>query len=361
MKNFYDILGVKENATQDEIKKVFRGLAMQYHPDRNPNNPEAEAKFKEVNEAYETLGDENKRKHYDNMRNGASRYGGMDEFLHDIFGGFRRQNEQHLGQDVKMTISCSLVDSVNGCRKKVDTRQSSVCDKCHGTGCRTGINKATCSTCKGRGKVVVVQNYGGNIMMQSEKICDRCAGAGTFVPPHDRCSSCSDGLVYEQTSFEFDLPAGFVFGTTIRISGKGLHKNSKSNRGDLYLQVIPEDHKIFRLDNNLNVLMELYITTAESVLGKTIVVPTIDGKMEVTIPAGVGENYAIAIPNVGVYAKNSGRTQQVLLVKIETTKANEQIKNCAEHLLSLEDVSTNPSTFANRNRIDEILKEKING
>ena len=361
MKNFYEILGVDENATQDEIKKTFRSAAMKYHPDRNPDNSEAEAKFKEVNEAYETLGDENKRKHYDHMRRNPRGFGGMDDFLHDIFGGFRNQPQQHVGQDVKMTISCSLIDSLRGCRKRINVRQSNVCQKCTGTGCKTGRTKTTCPTCKGRGKVVVSQNYGANVIMQSEKICDRCAGAGTHVSLQDRCELCNDGLTYEQVDFEFDLPAGYVFGTTVRIAGKGLHKNSKTNKGDLYLQIIPEEHKIFKLDNNLNVVMDLYITSGEAILGKKILLPTIDASIEVQIPPGVGENYVVSIPNAGVSFRNGARTQQLVFVHIETPQLNDKVKELAEQMLAIQNVQTNPNTMKNRTIIDEYFKERSNG
>lgn len=363
MKNFYEILGVSEEASADEIKNSYRKLAMQYHPDRNPNNAAAEEKFKEVNEAYETLSDSAKKQNYDHVRKyGNQPFGGFSDFMQDIFGhNFRRQhvhvNDQ--GQDIQMQIKCTYKESITGVTKKIKLQSSSVCGVCDGSGNKYGksqqnSNMSRCVECNGFGRVVKSKSMGQNIMMQTEIVCPRCSGSGKYVHPNDRCKNCNDGLVYIDGQLDIVIPPKIVYGTSLRIMGHGLHRSAKSRKGDLYLQVLPDEDEFYKLDNNLNLHLDLSITMTEAILGTKITIPTIDDKKQIIVPAGVEHGHQIVLHNQGVYGKH-GRNSLLINIRIETPKMNDNLKNQAEILKQYENSETNPATFKMREKMNTCL------
>jgi molecular chaperone DnaJ len=359
MKNYYEILGLKEGATEDEIKKSYRSLAMKYHPDRNQGDPNAETKFKEVNEAYEILSDRNKRSQYDNSRNG---FGGpnVNDFFRDIFNShFNKQSHDPSGQDVTITAGCSLRESLHGTTKTVNLQSSEVCKTCSGTGCKKDKQKVSCSKCRGTGKVVVVQNIGANQMMQTVTICNECLGSGSYIPQDHKCSDCKDGIKYTSVNYSYDLPPKFVFGTTLKLQGKGLHRTAKGRKGDCYIQIMPDKHEFFAIDQNMNIVMNLYITSLEAILGTQVMIANIDDKpLTIDIPAGVKHGYMIGIYNEGIYKKGGARSDLIVIINVETNKMDEKSTEILKDLLSKETADTNPETFKMREKIKTLINKE---
>lgn len=364
MKNYYDILGVKEDASDDDIKRTFRKLAMQYHPDRNQGDASAEEKFKEINEAYETLSDKNKKANYDDARNGFGfGQGNVNDFFRDIFNShfnrdFNRQSHDVSGQDVTVSVRCTLHESVTGANKIISLQTSDICKNCNGTGCKKDKQKNSCLKCRGSGKIVVVQKIGPNQTMQTVTICPDCRGVGKYVAPENKCVDCKDGIVYGSMDYTFDIPAKFVFGTTIRLQGKGLLKNASGQKGDCYVQIIPDDHILYKIDQNLNIVLNLFITSTEAITGVKINIPNVENKpLMVDVPAGVPHGYMIGIYDQGVYKKNGKRSDFVVIINIETSKYDKKHEQLIEQLRSLENSKTNPDAFKLREKINSELQK----
>lgn len=364
MKNYYEILGVKENATDDEIKKTFRQLAMKYHPDRNPGDSNAETKFKEINEAYEVLSDKNKKNQYDNSRNGFGfGHANVNDFFRDIFNShfnrdFNRQTHDVSGQDVNISVKCTLAESIYGANKVITLKTSEVCNHCSGTGCKKNKTKTTCRRCNGSGKNVVVQTIGPNQTMQTVTVCSECRGAGKFIAREDKCSNCTDGLIYGNSSFTFDIPPKFVFGTTVRLAGKGLHKNPQSVKGDCYVQIVPDPHQIYQIDQNLNLIINLYITSIEAIIGVHTDIPSLDNKaISIDIPAGVHNGYMKNLQEQGLYRKNGRRSDIIIIVNVETSNFGDMHREMLQNLKAKENYDTNPETLGLREKIDKLIQK----
>ncbi|SFV33162.1 molecular chaperone DnaJ [Thermoflavifilum thermophilum] len=325
-RDYYEVLGVSRNATQDEIKKAYRKIALQYHPDRNPGNKEAEEKFKEAAEAYEVLSDPEKRAQYDRfghagMRGGFSG-GGMrmedifsqfsDIFGDDIFGSFfggstRTRSSSHRqtgtrGSNLRIKVRLTYEEMANGVQKKIKVKKYVPCDVCGGSGAKDKGSFQTCSTCGGSGQVRrVTQTFLGQ--MQTVMTCPTCNGEGTVIT--SRCSNCKGtGRVYGEETIYVDIPAGVQEGMQLSMSGKGNAGEHGGLAGDLLIVVEEEPHPYLHREG-LNVAYDLYISFPEAVFGTTVEVPTIDGKAKIKIPPGTQSGKIFRLKGKGFPSLNS--------------------------------------------------------
>ncbi|MES3041456.1 MAG: molecular chaperone DnaJ [Pseudomonadota bacterium] len=308
-RDFYEVLGVAKNATDDEMKKAYRRLAMKFHPDRNPDNKEAEEKFKEANEAYETLTNADKRAAYDRYGHagvdpsmggggGAGGAGFGDIFgdvFGDIFGGGGRGGQQrsNRGADLGYTMELDLEEAVRGTKAQIRVPTQVECEPCDGTGAKKGTSATPCRTCNGSGQVRVQQGF--FVMSQT---CPSCHGRGKVIP--SPCSSChGEGRVRKQKTLEVKIPAGVDTGDRIRLTGEGEAGAHGGQSGDLYVQVSVRDHRIFKRDG-ADLYCEVPIDFTVAALGGEIEVPTLDGRLKLRIPDGTQTGKLFRLKGKGV-------------------------------------------------------------
>ena len=341
-RDYYDILGVGKSADATEIKKAYRKLAMKYHPDKNPGDKEAEEKFKEINEAYEVLSYETKRKNYDQFGHegvngqgfggaggfGGQGFGGFDDIFGDIFGdmfggGFgggsrpRRRGPER-GADIKQRINISFEEAAFGKKVQVKINRSEECDACHGSGAKPGTSKKTCPTCNGSGQVQSVQRTPfGNIA--STRTCSTCNGEGEVID--SPCSKChGKGSIRKTKTIEVDIPAGIDEGQMIKLGGQGELGTRGGPRGDLYIEVNVKPHQLFTREG-YDVYLEMPITFAQATLGERIQVPTLDGKVEYEIPEGTQTGTVFRLKGKGIPKLRSNvRGDQYVKVTVEIPK-----------------------------------------
>ena len=359
-RDYYDVLGVDKSASDAEIKSAFRKLAKKYHPDLNKEADAAE-KFKEVQEAYDVLSDESKRKTYDQFGHAAfdqgaggnsyGNYGGFSGFdtsgfgfddidLGDIlnaafgggFGSRRRSNKPQKGEDVLYRMNISFKDAVFGSKKDITIDLTENCDTCNGHG---GFNETTCSECNGTGKITRQQNSLFGAFMSSST-CSNCNGTGkTFK---ERCTDCKGkGVVKKRKNITVTIPEGVDTGTQIRIKGKGEAGINGGPNGDIYVEFRVEDDEVFTRDNN-DLYMQLPITITDAVLGTEMDVPTLNGNILLTIPAGSQNNDKLRIKGKGVPYLNSSKVGDLYIVLnvIVPTKLDRKQKKLFEELRDTE-------------------------
>src|SRR6056300_127705 len=296
-KDFYEILGVQKNASDDEIKKSYRKLAMKYHPDRNKDDKESERKFKEVSAAYEILKDSEKRSAYDQYGHDAFRQGGMgggqgfgdfgggfsdifEEFFGGGFGGQSRERGPQRGNDLRYNMSVSLQEAYSGKKSQIRIPSYEGCDLCSATGSADKSGPSTCSTCGGQGKVRSTQGF-----FSIERPCPTCGGEGSSIK--NPCLKCSGtGQVKKQKTISVTIPAGVDTGTRIRISGEGEPGQRGAGNGDLYIFVEVQKDKLFEREEE-NIFCQIPISITTDILGGDVEVPTIEGKKaRLNIPPG---------------------------------------------------------------------------
>ncbi len=326
MADFYDLLGVDRRASQDDIKKAYRKLARELHPDANPGNAAAEAKFKQVAEAYEVLSDPDKRSNYDRFGS-ANGPGGGDPFggggFGDIFdaffnmgggGGGRATNTR--GADLQVVAELTLEDTVRGKAKAVTVTTAIACETCDATGAAPGAEVNQCLQCAGTGQVRQVrQSILGQMVTTSA--CPRCAGEGRVVS--ETCHSCNgEGRQVKEQTYTVDIPAGVAHGTTLRLSGRGAVGPRGGASGDLYVEVRVARHPVFTRDGD-DLHAELHVAATQAALGATISFDTIDGPVEVEVPAGTTTGQTFVIREHGVpRLRGRGRGAVVLSVVVDT-------------------------------------------
>ena len=293
-RDFYEILGVNRDASDDEIKKAYRKLAMKYHPDRNPDNPSAEDKFKEAKEAYEILSDSQKRAAYDQYGHagvdpqagmGGGGFGGggfADAFggiFDEIFGGRGGGSRSNIyrGADLRYNLEITLEQAAHGTETKIRIPTMEECDGCHGSGAKPGTQPKTCPTCNGSGQVRLQQGF-----FSIQQTCHKCHGTGRFIA--DPCTKCSGaGRIKQHKTLAVKIPAGVDEGDRIRLAGEGEHGVNGGPPGDLYVQIHLKQHAVFQRDHNdLHCEMPISFTTAA--LGGEIEIPTLDGAASIKIP-----------------------------------------------------------------------------
>ncbi|GAB7127388.1 molecular chaperone DnaJ [Silvimonas sp. JCM 19000] len=312
-KDFYEALGVNRDASDDDIKKAFRKLAMKYHPDRNPDNKESEEKFKEVKEAYEILSDPQKRQAYDQyghagvdpqagMGAGGAGFGGFADAFSDIFGdifggqqggGRGGRNNVYRGADLRYNMEITLEEAARGVERQIKIPSHDECGTCHGTGAKPGTEAKTCHTCAGQGQVRVSQGF-----FSIQQTCPTCHGSGKYIP--DPCRTChGSGRVQTNKTLAVKIPAGVDEGDRIRLSGEGEAGVNGGPHGDLYVVIHIRQHNVFeREGNDLHCEMPISITAAA--LGGEIEIPTLDGKARITIPAGTQSGQVFRLRGKGI-------------------------------------------------------------
>ena len=341
-RDYYDVLGVSKSASEAEIKKAYRKLAKENHPDLHPGDKEAEARFKEINEAYEVLSDADKKARYDQFGHagvdpnfgaggGYGGYGGGGfDFgdLGDIFGSFfgggfggRQQanpNAPQRGESVRMSISIGFEEAAFGCEKAVTVDRYEVCETCHGNGCEPGTTPEVCPNCHGTGMVQQRRQTPMGIFATSAP-CSRCGGKGKII--HQPCKDChGTGQIRRRKTIQVSIPAGIDNGQTISIRGQGHAGRNGGQSGDLLITVTVRPHELFRREGT-SVLCEAPITFAQAVLGAELEIPTIDGKVKYTLPEGTQSGTTFRLKGKGIPALNGrGRGDQYVTVYIETPK-----------------------------------------
>ena len=338
-RDYYEVLGVDKSASDDDIKKAYRKLAMKYHPDRNPNDSEAEQKFKEVGEAYSVLSDPEKKSKYDQFGHSAFDgsggygqggfsgfdFGGFD--MGDIFSSFfgggsssrqSRANAPIPGDDIGMRVMISFEEAVFGCKKEIKYARIQKCDDCSGTGAQKGTSPESCSKCGGSGQVRVQQRTAFGIM-QSTRACPDCNGTGKFIKTP--CENCrGKGYVKVNKKLDVTIPAGIDDGQRIALRGQGNDGRNGGAAGDLIIEINVRPHAIFERDG-LDVYAEVPITFAEAGLGATIKIPTLEGEMDLNIPEGTQTGTTFTVKNKGINAVNSKvRGHLYIKVTVETPK-----------------------------------------
>lgn len=328
-RDYYEVLDVSKTASAEEIKKAYRKKAIQYHPDKNPDNKEAEEKFKEAAEAYEVLSDENKRAQYDRFGHAApGGFGGhsgggfsMDDIFSqfgDIFGGFgggfggSRGGGQRVnrGSDLRVRVKLTLKEVLEGVEKKIKVNKYVACSHCSGTGADNGTAYETCSTCKGSGSTIrVVNTILGQ--MQTQAACTACGGEGKKITK--KCSHCNgEGVLREDEVISINIPAGVAEGMQLSMSGKGNAARHGGIPGDLLIVVEEEPHPELFRDGN-DVVYNLLLSVSTAAIGGSVVVPTIDGKVKVTIDPGTQPGKVLRLKNKGLPSVNRYGTGDLLI------------------------------------------------
>ena len=335
-RDYYEVLGVSKSASIDDIRKAYRKMAMQYHPDRNPDDKSAEEKFKEAAEAYEVLNDADKRARYDRYGHagvdpnmGGGGFGGgmtMDDifsqfgniFGEEFFGGGRQQRGER-GSNLRIKVSLSLEEIAKGVAKKIKVRKQVSCSQCNGSGAKDAGSVSTCSTCRGAGVVRQVRStFMGQV--HTTTTCPSCQGSGQTVTAN--CSKCrGDGRVYEEETIEIEIPAGVEEGMQLSMRGKGNAGRMGGAAGDLFITIEEKPHTFLQRDG-MNLVHDLYLNFADAAIGASVEVPTLEGKVKIKIPAGTQAGKILRLKDKGlpsVQNKHS-RGDQLILVNVWTPK-----------------------------------------
>lgn len=353
-RDYYEVLGVSKDADDAALKKAYRVLAKKYHPDANPGDKQAEAAFKEINEAYSVLSDPKKRAQYDQFghaafdpRMGGGSGGGFYEgnaadfgdIFGDLFGGGdifgsffggggrgaqRAANAPMRGANVHATVRLSFEEAVFGCKKKITIDYKEECETCKGSGAKPGTSPETCPTCKGQGKIVKTSRTAFGTM-QNVQVCPNCHGSGKIVK--EKCTSCN-GTGYKRVrkSFEVSIPAGIDNGLSVRMPQGGEPGVNGGERGDLLVECIVSPHPIFKRQES-NIFSTVPISFATAALGGTIRINTVDGEVEYTVKAGTQTDTRVRLAGKGVPSLRNPKVRgdhYVTLVVEVPTKLNEQ-------------------------------------
>ena len=367
-KDYYEILGVKKSASAEEIKKAYRELAHKHHPDKQGGN---EQKFKEINEAYQTLGSAEKRKQYDQFGQSfsgtgpggmnwqdfakANSQGGFDfsqgfgnanfdfgdasdieDLFSGIFGGGssrRQRGRASRGQDLEVELSISFEEAVFGVKKKIIIEKNIICSDCHGQGAKKGSKVETCSHCQGQGQIeTVVRSFFG--MVRQRQVCPACQGEGKIFK--DKCSTCQGaGIVRKREEIPIEVPAGADNGTTLKLSGQGEEVGKGKQAGDLYIHLRVEKSKKF-IRQGADIHQQISINLTQAALGDKVKIETLDGQVNLKIPSGLQSGTILKLSGQGVpYLQKRGRGDHLVKVIVEIPKSlTRQQKKLLEELQS---------------------------
>ena len=341
-RDYYEVLGVSKGASDDEIKKAYRKLAKKYHPDMNPGDKEAEAKFKEVNEAYSILSDSEKRARYDQFGHAGvdpnygaggpgGGFGGFDMGdidLGDIFGSFfgggfggfggsatSRRNGPQKGESLRASLTISFEEAAFGCEKEINLNRTEECEACHGSGAEPGTTAETCPDCRGTGVVRVQQRTGG-FAFSSTAPCTRCRGTGKII--HTPCKACGgNGSVKKTKRVTVSIPAGIDEGQAVSLRGQGNAGKNGGPSGDLIVGIHIRPHPQFQRDGT-TVLYEQPVTFYQAVMGAELEIPTIDGKVKYNLPAGTQTGTTFRLRGKGIpELRGRGRGDQYVTIRIQ--------------------------------------------
>ena len=339
-RDYYEVLGVSKGASEDEIKKAYRKLAKKYHPDMNPGDKEAEAKFKEVNEAYSILSDPEKKSRYDqfghagvdpNYAGGGGGFGGFDMGdldLGDIFGSFfgggfggfgggssARRNSPQKGENLRANLTISFAEAAFGCTKELELTRTEQCETCHGSGCESGTTAETCPDCHGSGTVRIQRGAGG-FAFSTTTACSRCRGTGKII--HSPCKTCNGaGSVRKRSRVTVTIPAGIDEGQAVSLRGQGNAGVNGGPAGDLLVAIRIRPDPQFRREGT-TVLYEQPVSFYQAALGAELEIPTIDGKVKYTLPAGTQTGTTFRLRGKGIpELRGRGRGDQYVTVKVQ--------------------------------------------
>ncbi|MFA7183990.1 MAG: molecular chaperone DnaJ [Victivallales bacterium] len=368
--DYYDILGISKNATEAEIKKAYRKMAIKYHPDKNQGNKDAEERFKKISQAYEVLSDKNKRVQYDQFGHAAFTSGGrsthgfsgggfhdpMDvfaqffgnagtgggsSFFEDLFGGggSRRSASSAVdGADLRYDLEIDFEDAVYGADKKITVPRMSACDKCNSTGCEPGSGRKVCPRCGGSGQVALSQG-----IFSIRQTCPACQGAGEIV--EKPCRNCrGSGRIHTEKKLQIHIPPGVDTGSRLRISNEGESGLRGGRNGDLYIFIHVRPHNIFHREGN-DIICEMPISYAVAALGGVVEVPTISGKAKMKIPPGTQNSTILRLKGKGVPALRGGARGNMhvkIFVEVPSSISREQKELLEKFDSSLSDSRNNP-------------------
>lgn len=335
-RDYYEALGVDRNADETELKRAYRKLAMKFHPDKNPDNPEAEQSFKEINEAYEILSDREKRHLYDQFGHagvnqnagggggyGGAGFGGFEDVINEMFGGgfgggSQRRSGPRKGKDVRVDLTLTFEEAAFGVNKEIEFYRTEDCPTCHGNGAEPGTKTQTCSQCKGAGEVRYRQNslFGESISVQP---CNQCNGTGENF--EQACRTCKGkGKVKKKRTIDVKIPAGVYNGAQMTLRGESDMGAKGGPRGDVYVVIRVMGHPTFKRDGD-DVFSSIKISFVQATLGAEVIVPTLDGKVKYKIPAGTESGKQFRLKGKGVHVLNGyGRGDHYVRAVIEIPK-----------------------------------------
>lgn len=370
-KDYYEVLGLQKGASEDEIKRAFRKMAMKYHPDKNPSNKEAEDRFKEVNEAYSVLSDPEKKSKYDrfghagvdpNAGFGAGGFGGFEDIF-DMFGGMfggrggggfsqQRHNGPMKGRDLQYEITIAFEEAAFGVKKDLRMNKQVPCEHCGGSGAEPGTEKVTCPQCNGTGEIHTQQKTPFGVF-QSVSPCDRCNGTGQII--QKPCSTCgSTGKTRKQVTISVNIPAGIDDSNVITLRGQGEPGTNGGPPGDLYVVVHVKPHKVYKR-NDQDIQIEIPITFDQAALGDEIVIPTLEERVSYKVPAGTQPGTVFRLKGKGIVSTRNGRKGD-LYVKVNLeipTKLSGKQKKAIEAMSK----ELTPDSYKNKSRFAEIIKD----
>ncbi len=375
-RDYYEVMGIQKGATDDEIKKAYRQLAKKYHPDLNPDNKEAEAKFKEVNEAYEVLSDKDKRARYDQFGHAGvdpnygagGGYGGspfsqdidFGDIFNSVFGGFggfggRRSsnpNAPRRGADIETTIAISFDEAAKGCKKEISYTATVTCKECSGSGAEKGTSAKVCSSCRGTGHVTVNQRTPFGVV-QTSRVCDACRGTGKVI--EKPCKACSGAGRHKQTrKIEINIPAGIADEQVLSVSGQGSSGINGGANGDVRVYVTVRPHPIFERRGD-DVWCELPLTYTQAALGAEVIVPTIDGKVSYSVHDGTQPGDVFKLKGKGIpHINGRGRGDQYVRVTIDVPK---NLTSKQKELLKEFEKASSEKNYQKRKSFSDLLKK----
>lgn len=382
-RDYYEVLGVKKDASKGELKKAFYKLAKKYHPDANPDDKEAEAKFKEANEAYQVLSDDEKRAQYDQLGPeafeqatqggggagqdpfggfggfGQGGFGGFEDIFGDIFGGGsrrqRQQNGPQRGADMRFDMEISFEEAAFGITKEIKITRDQQCEHCHGQGAEPGSSVETCTECHGTGYVRYAQQtmFG---QMINERPCSKCHGEGKIIK--NPCKKChGTGTVKGSKPLTVKVPAGVDDGTRLRVAGEGGAGQKGGPSGDLYVYLYVRPHKVFQREGT-NVICEVPINIVQASLGAEIEVPTLDGKVTMKIPEGTQPGSVLRLKGRGIPSLRGGqRGDQLVRVKVVVPKKlNDAQKDALRKFGDLNKDNVNPEEKSFWDKVKSFVK-----
>lgn len=376
-RDFYEVLGLQKGASDDEIKKAYRKLAKQYHPDLNPGNAEAETRFKEVGEAYEVLSDSEKKARYDQFGHagvdpnfGGGGYGGANVDFGDIgdifssifgggfgggFGGNTRRsnpNAPRRGSDAAASVIISFEEAAKGCKKKIGVQRIVTCPDCHGSGAKAGTSPQSCPQCGGSGYETRQQRTPFGVM-QTQAPCSRCQGKGRII--ENPCPTCgAQGRIRKTEQVGINIPSGIDDGQVINIPGKGNAGINGGPAGDLQIQVSVRPHPLFERDG-FNIWYELPITYAQAALGDDVDIPTLDGRISFSIKAGTQPGDILRVKGKGIpYLNGRGTGDLLLKIVVEVPK---NLSKEQQKLLRAFDKETSDKNYQKRKSFFDKIKK----
>lgn len=383
-RDFYEVLGLQKGASDDEIKRAFRKLAVKYHPDKNKGNEEAEEKFKEINEAYQVLSNPEEKAKYDQFGHagmdggfggGAGGFGGFDmgemggfgDIFESFFGGGfggggsqRRKNAPRQGNDLEYSLTITFEEAMTGVEKKFNITRTEGCDTCHGTGAKPGTSKKTCSKCGGAGQVRV-QRQTPLGTFASTATCDACHGQGEIID--SPCHDCrGKGTVKKSRSITVNIPAGVDTGNVLTLRGQGDHGANGGPAGDLYVRINVKPSAIFKREGT-DIYYDYRMSMTRATLGEEITVPTIDGNVKYTVPAGTQPGTRFRLKGKGVPRINSTtRGNQFVNIIVEVPKnLNREQRDALKAFMATIGENTDEINMSKKKGLFEKLKDEFKG